>query len=59
MVSDLKSFTNEGCKIAANKKVSFWANFALMSRIVLVSALLSIMVERFFDSLMLNVMKVN
>ena len=37
MVSDLKTFTNKGCKIAVQKKVSFLANFALPSRIFLVS----------------------
>ena len=31
-VSDLKTFTNKGCKIATKKKVSFWTNFALLSR---------------------------
>ena len=29
MVSDLKTFTNKGRKIAAQKKRFFWANFAL------------------------------
>ena len=33
VVSDLKTFTNKGCKIAAQKKVGFGANFALLSRI--------------------------
>ena len=33
MVSDVKTFTNKGCKIAARQKVSFWENFALLSRI--------------------------
>ena len=32
MVSDSKTFTNKGCKIAAHKKVCFWANFALLSK---------------------------
>ena len=41
MVSDLKTFTNKGCKIAAQNKVSLWANFALKSRILLVSVLLT------------------
>ena len=31
MVSDLKTFANKGCKIAAQKKVSFSANFALVA----------------------------
>ena len=41
MVSDLKTFTKKGCKIAAQKKVCFWANFALLSRIFLVSVFLT------------------
>ena len=36
MVSDLKTFINKGCKIAAQKKVCFWANFASLSRTFLV-----------------------
>ena len=31
MVSDLKTFAYKGCKIAAQKKVSFLANFALLA----------------------------
>ena len=50
VVSDLTTFTYKGCKIAAQKKVFFWANFDLLSRIYLVSVLLSILVERFFVS---------
>ena len=41
-----KTFTTRGCKIAAQKKVCFWANFALLSRIFLVLVLLSELVER-------------
>ena len=41
VVSDLKNFTNKGCKIAAQKKLIFWANFALLSRIVLVLVFLT------------------
>ena len=41
MVSDLKTFTNTGCKIAAQKKVSFWENVALLTRIFLVSVFLT------------------
>ena len=33
MVSDLKTFAHKGCKIAAQKKVSFSANFALLAGI--------------------------
>ena len=33
MVSDFKTFTNKRCKIVAQKKVCFWANFALLSLI--------------------------
>ena len=32
MVSDLKTFTNQGCKIVARTKNFFWANFALLSK---------------------------
>ena len=32
MLSDFKTYTNKGCKIAAQKKC-FWANLALLSRI--------------------------
>ena len=39
MVSDLKTFTNKGCKIAQPKKC-FLANFALLSRICMVSVFL-------------------
>ena len=31
MVSDLKTFTNKGWKITAQKKNGFWANFALLT----------------------------
>ena len=31
MVSDLNTFAHEGCKIAAQKKISFSANFALLA----------------------------
>ena len=31
MVSDLKTFAHKGCRIAAQKKVSFSANFALLA----------------------------
>ena len=41
VISDLKTFTNKGCKIAAQKKVCFWANFALMSRMFLVLVFLT------------------
>ena len=47
MVSQLKTFSNKVCKMAAQKNC-FGANFALLSRIFLVSVLLSISVERFF-----------
>ena len=40
MVSDLKTFTNKGCKIAGGKKVCFGANFAWLRRIFLVSVFL-------------------
>ena len=40
MVSDLKTFTFKGCKIVAQKK-RFCANFALLSRIFLVSVFLT------------------
>ena len=48
-----ETFTHKGCKIAAQKKSFFSsANFALLSRILLVSVLLSASVERFFVSRM-------
>ena len=50
MVSDFKTFTNKGCKMAAQQKFVFLANFALLNRILLVLVLLSISVERFFVS---------
>ena len=37
----LNLFNNKGCKIAAQKKVCFWANLALLSRIYLVSGFLN------------------
>ena len=52
MVSDLKTFTNKGCKIAAQKKELFLAKFCLTQQDFLVLVLLSISVERFFVSLM-------
>ena len=42
MVSDLKTFTNELWKIAAQKKIGFMANFALLSRILLVLVFLTL-----------------
>ena len=50
MVSDLKTFAHKVCKIAAQKKVCFSANFALLAGFFLVSVLLSASVERFFVS---------
>ena len=41
VVSDLKTFTNKRCKIAARKKNCFCANFALLSMIFLVSVFLT------------------
>ena len=40
MVSELKTFTNKGCK-SRRKKYCFWANFALLSRIFLVLVFLT------------------
>ena len=54
MVSDLKTFTNKVCKIAAQKKVCFWVNFALLSRMFLVLVLLSANFKRFSVSRMQN-----
>ena len=41
MFSDLKTFSNTECKIAAEKG-GFWANFSLLSRIFLVSVFLTL-----------------
>ena len=50
MVSDLKKFAYKGYKTAAQKKRSFFDEFCLTSRNVLVSVLLSASVERCFVS---------
>ena len=42
MVSDLKTFANKGCKISAQIKGFFRENFALLSRIFLVSMFLTL-----------------
>ena len=53
MVSDLKHLLIKGVKLPRKKKVfSSSANFALLSRILLVLVLLSASVERFFVSRM-------
>ena len=46
-VSDLKTFTTKVCKIAAQKTVGFWVNFALLSRMFLVSVFLTLFYDLF------------
>ena len=41
MVSDLNRCAYKGCKMAAQKKKCFWANFALLGRIFLVLVFLT------------------
>ena len=42
MVSDLKTFAQKGCKIAAPKKVSFSANFSLLAGFFVIGATIRI-----------------
>ena len=55
MVSDLKTFAHKGCKIAAQKKVSFSANFALLAGFVLYAFFVGVFVGNFFVRVFVSV----